>query len=482
MKLSLLSAVVMTVSLTGCTLIPDYQRPASPVDQQWPQGVAYPQGEQGAYINLGWKDYFTNPSLQQLIQVALDNNRDLRIAALNVEAYQAQYRIQRSELFPQLNVSGSGSRQFLPKYVNQTDKSAISSQYSVTAGITQYELDFFGRIRSLNENALQQYFATEQARNTAQMSLVASVANAWLTWQADQALLKLTEETLASNEATYTLTKRSNEVGVASSLDLAQARTTVEDAKAKLATYQRQVAQDKNQLVLLLGTDIPKEVLATEQDALLKAPYVKEIPVGLPSDLLQNRPDIIEAEHKLLAANANIGAARAAFFPSISLTSNAGTMSASFSNLFDDASGTWLFQPTINLPIFTAGRLSANLDYATLQKDINVANYEKTIQTAFSEVANGLAARKTYKDQVEAQANLVEANQTYYNLAEQRYLAGVDSYMTLLDAQRSLFASQQGLINVRLARLATEIDLYKTLGGGWKETTDQNTQQVAKTK
>lgn len=280
----------------------------------------------------------------------------------------------------------------MPGDLSGIGDSRVNSSWGVTLGITSYELDFFGRIRSLNEAALQQYLATQEAQRNTQITLVASVANAWLTLQADRALLKLTEETLQNYEYNYDLVRRSNEVGVSSSLDLAQARTAVEGAKVNLATYKRQVAQDLNLLTLLLGSDLPDNV-KNMKDNSFKLQYVKEVPAGLPSDLMQNRPDIIAAEHQLMAANANIGAARAAFFPSISLTSNVGTMSTNFSNLFSNGQGTWLFQPTINLPIFTAGRLKGNLDYAEVRKDINVANYEKTIQTAFREVADGLADR-----------------------------------------------------------------------------------------
>lgn len=479
MNKSLLSIMIMTVTLTGCTLMPDYQRPELSVKNAWPTGEAYSKDAQGRYVSLGWRDFFTDKDLQLLIQTAIVNNRDLRVAALNVAAYEAQYRIQRSELFPSLDANGTGSRQHVPADVSSTGNSRINSSWGVTLGVTSYELDFFGRVRSLNEAALQQYLSTQEAQRNTQISLIASVANAWLTLQADRALLKLTEETLQNYQYNYDLVKRSNEVGVASSLDLAQARTTVEGAKVNLATYKRQVAQDLNLLTLLLGTEVPSSI-ADKKENNFDLQYVKEIPAGLPSDLLVNRPDIIAAEHQLMAANANIGAARAAFFPSISLTSNVGTMSPSFSNLFSAGQGSWLFQPTINLPIFTAGRLKGNLDYATLEKDINVATYEKTIQTAFKEVADGLASRETYKEQVVAQGNFVEANQIYYDLADQRYQAGIDNYMTLLDAQRQLFSSQQNLISARLAQLTSEVDLYKALGGGWQETTKEASTPEAK--
>lgn len=398
------------------------------------------------------------------------NNRDLRVAALNIDAYAAQYQIQRADLFPAVSATGSGSRSRTPAKLSQTGESTISSQYSAGLGISSYELDLFGRVRSLSEEALQKYFATEEARRSTQISLVASVANAYLTWQADKELLKLTQDTLGAYEQSYKLTSRSNEVGVASALDLSQARTSVENARVALARYTRQVAQDENSLTLLLGTGLPANIASQP----LSDNLLSEVPAGLPSDLLQRRPDIIQAEYNLKAANANIGAARAAFFPSISLTASAGTASPTLGGLFKGGSGTWSFAPQINIPIFNAGSLRASLDYSKIQKEINVANYEKAIQTGFQEVSDGLASRETYKQQLEAQRGFVAANQDYYRLAERRYRIGVDSNLTFLDAQRQLFSAQQSLITDRLAQLTSEVNLYKALGGGWSEQTAKN--------
>lgn len=383
MKRSFLSLAVAAVVLSGCSLIPDYQRPEAPVAAAYPQGQAYGQNTGAAAVpaaDIGWREFFRDPQLQQLIGVALENNRDLRVAALNVEAFRAQYRIQRADLFPRIGVDGSGTRQRLPGDLSTTGSPAISSQYGVTLGTTAWELDLFGRLRSLRDQALEQYLATEQAQRSAQTTLVASVATAYLTLKADQAQLQLTKDTLGTYQKSFDLTQRSYDVGVASALDLRQAQTAVEGARATLAQYTRLVAQDQNALVLLLGSGIPANL---PQGLGLDQTLLTEVPAGLPSDLLQRRPDILEAEHQLMAANASIGAARAAFFPSISLTANAGTMSRQLSGLFDAGSGSWLFQPSINLPIFTAGSLRASLDYAKIQKDINVAQYEKAIQTAF---------------------------------------------------------------------------------------------------
>ncbi|MFZ3205607.1 MAG: AdeC/AdeK/OprM family multidrug efflux complex outer membrane factor [Pseudomonas sp.] len=472
MNQTLVSIAVAALLLSGCSLIPDYQQPPAPIASQWPQGQAYAPTEAAdiAAAEQGWRDYFRDPALQQLIETALVNNRDLRVAALNIEAYRAQYRIQRADLLPAVSADGGGSRQRLPADVGQTGSAGISSQYSATLGVSAYELDLFGRVRSLSQQALETYLSSEEARRSTQISLVASVANAYLTWQADQALLQLTEDTLSAYEESYQLTLRSSEIGVASALDLSQSRTSVEAARVKLAQYQRLVAQDRNGLTLLLGSGLPADLPASQP---LDAELLSQVPAGLPSDLLQRRPDILEAEHLLKAANANIGAARAAFFPSISLTANAGSLSPDLSGLFGGGSGTWLFQPQISLPIFNAGSLRASLDYSKIQKDISVARYEKSIQTAFQEVADGLAARQTYQRQLQAQRDLVEANQDYYRLAERRYRIGIDSHLTFLDAQRSLFSAQQALITDRLAQLTSEVNLYKALGGGWRERSDQ---------
>jgi len=478
MTKSLLSLAVTAFILGGCSLIPDYKTPESPVAAQWPAGPAYSPTEsaQVAAAEQGWRQFFHDPALQQLIQSSLENNRDLRVAALNIDAYRAQYRIQRADLFPAVSATGSGSRQRMPANTTGTGQSAITSQYSATVGVSAYELDLFGRVRSLSEQALETYLSSEQARRSTQIALVASVANAYFTWQADQSLLKLTGETLKTYEESYKLTQRSSEVGVASALDLSQARTAVEGARVKLAQYQRLVAQDLNSLTLLVGAGLPVS-LPTAMP--LDADLLAEMPAGLPSDLLTRRPDIMEAEHLLKAANANIGAARAAFFPRISLTANAGTLSPDMGGLFKGGSGTWLFQPSITLPIFNAGSLKASLDYSKIQKDINIAKYEKTIQTAFQEVSDGLAARQTYSEQLQAQRDLVAANQDYYRLAERRYRIGVDSNLVFLDAQRNLFSAQQSLITDRLSQLVSEVNLYKALGGGWYERTGDARQQQA---
>ncbi len=455
--------------LGGCSLIPHYDRPAAPVAAQFPQGPAYAPAQEAASqaaAEQGWKQVFRDPALQAVIHTALDNNRDLRVAALNVEAYRAQYRIQRADLFPAVTAGGTATRTRTPADLSTTGKTSVGGEYTATLGVSAYELDLWGRVRSLSKEALETYLASDEGRRSTQISLVASVANAWFTLESDKELLKLTQDTLDTYQQSYKLTAHSGEVGISTALDVSTARISVETAKVSLAKYQRAVAQDMDNLVLLLGTHLPDNLPAAQP---LAGDLVAEVPAGLPSDLLQRRPDILEAEHTLEAANANIGAARAAFFPSITLTASAGSESADMGHLFKGGQGTWTFAPNINIPIFNAGSLKASLDYAKIEKDVNVASYEKAIQTGFQEVSDGLAARQTYKQQLLAQKDLVQANQDYYRLAERRYRTGIDSNLTFLDAQRSLFSAQQSAITDRLAQLTAEVDLYKALGGGWKE-------------
>lgn len=459
--------VAMTLALSGCSLIPDYQHPDMPVQAQWPEGAAYDQGVSAntAATELGWRQFFVDPTLQRLIGISLENNRDLRQAALNVEAYRAQYRISRSDLFPSIGIDGTGQRQRLPADLSNTGEAGIASQYGVTLGVSAYELDFFGRLRSLEESALARYLATEEAQRSVQIGLVSEVAMAYLTWRTDQGLLELTRGTLYSYGKSLGLVQAAHDVGTASALDVRQARSLVEQARVQFARYSRLVAQDANLLRLLLGTDLPADLSGGFGFNNVFA----ELPVGMPADLLLRRPDIRAAEYRLQAANANIGAARAAFFPSIRLTAAAGTLSSEFDGLFEGGSGTWSFMPQINIPIFTAGRLKANLDYTEVQKDINIAQYEQTIQTAFREVADGLAARGTFEEQLQAQADLTKTTQEYLELAQQRYQEGVDNYLAVLDAQRELFSAQQQLLSDQLLQLNSEVQLFKALGGGWTE-------------
>ena len=454
-------ALAVTAALSGCTLIPSYERPGLPVAENWPSASAVSAHDQSL---TQWQTFFLDAELKALIQAALENNRELRVAALNVEAYRSQYQIQRAGLLPSVSIDGSGNRTKVPGDLSGTGSSMLTSQYSATLGAS-WEIDFFGRLASLKEAALEQYFASVEGKRAAQTALVASVANAWLNYQADQALLKLTQDTLATYEQSLKLTQRTFDVGVASALELSQAQSAVDAARVNLARYERLVELDRNALTLLLGQTPEPSWLAVKD---LNGAFFSEVPVGAPAELLQQRPDILQAEYQLKAANANIGAARAAFFPRISLTGAAGSASGELSGLFDGGSGYWSFAPSISVPIFNAGRLKANLDYATISKNIQVAQYEKAIQNAFKDVADGLVSRQTYAAQVKAQQALVATNQRYYNVAERRYRGGVDSYLTLLDAQRQLFAVEQQLINDRLSQLISEVNLYKAVGGGWR--------------
>jgi multidrug efflux system outer membrane protein len=463
---------LLIAGLTGCTMAPVYQRPAMPIAEAWPTGAAYNNNDMKndtpiLTADIGWREFFVDPTLQQLIEIALKNNRDLRIAVLNIEKARAEYQIQRADLFPSIGASGQGTHQ--RSSANTSGQRTLSRQYTASVGFSAYELDLFGRVRSLKDQALALYSASEEDRRNAHISLVAEVANAYLTLLADNESLRLAKETHTSQEASYQLTKHSFDAGVVSLLDLNRAKTTVAAARSDEALYTSRVARDKNALAVLLGAPIPDDLPLNTN--LHQAKILLALPAGLPADLLQRRPDIMAAEHQLKAANANIGAARAAFFPSITLTANAGTASTALSQLFKAGSGVWSFIPQVTLPIFTAGKNRANLDIAHILKDIHIAQYEKTIQVAFKEVADALAQRSTLMDQLAAQQALTDATEKTYHLSELRYRQGIDSYLGLLDAQRSLYSAQQGLINTKLSQLTNLVNLYKTLGGGWNEKT-----------
>ncbi len=464
-------AAAVAALLAGCSLMPAYQQPAAPVAATF----AGDAGTQAAVpvAELGWRDVFTDPALGPVIALALANNRDLRVAVLNIEQARAQYRVQDAALLPTVNASGGSSASRTPADLSATGQSAISRQYTATLGISAYELDLFGRVRSLTAQALEQFLSTAEARRSTQISLVAEVATAYLTLAADQDRLRLAQDTLVSQGNSYRLSQRSFELGVASALTLRQAQTSVDAARVDIERYTAQVAQDRNALVLLVGAEIPAGLLPkTLPDAAAAASSpLASIPPGLPSDLLQRRPDILEAERNLRAANASIGAARAAFYPRISLTASAGSASPNLSGLFNSGSGSWSFMPQISLPIFDGGANRANLDIANVSRDINIARYEKAIQTAFREVSDALAQRGTLGRQLEAQQSLVDATADSYRLSDARFRRGVDSYLSVLDAQRSLYAAQQNLIGTQLSRLTNLATFYKTLGGGWLETT-----------
>ncbi len=452
--------------LSGCTLAPEYTRPEAPVPAVWPSGPAYkdaagrPDDVQAAEI--AWRDFFLDERLQKVIDLALINNRDLRVATLNIERTQALYRIRRAELLPSVNAGATFSKERVPGILSGSGKPATEELYNVNLEISSWELDLFGRIRSLKDAALQEYLATEQACLATQISLLAEVANTYLTLAADSELLKLAQETLSSQAASYDLVRRRYEVGASSELDLRQAQTQAEAARVDIARYTAIVALDENALTLLVGSPVPEDLLPTELGTVT---LLKEISPGLPADVLQRRPDILQAENQLKAANANIGAARAAFFPSITLTTSIGTTSDQLSGLFKSGSDTWSFIPRIVTPIFDARTWSA-YDVAKADREISLTQYEKTIQAAFREVADALAQRGTLGDQMAAQQSLVDATAESYRLSNLRYKSGIDSYLSVLDAQRSLYSTQQSLIAVRLSSLTNLVTLYKVLGGG----------------
>jgi len=472
-----LAAAVATTLVGACTLEPHYQRPPPPVPAL--QGGA---ASDAIAADIGWREFFPDPQLQQLIALALEQNRDLRVAALNVQSAQAQYRIQRAELFPTVDASGVEQVQHIPiKVLTSGLPPALlggaplptggvtEHTYNVGVGFTSYELDLFGRIRSLSHAALQQYFSSGETRRSVQLTLVAEVATAYLTVQTDQTLLDITRDTLKSQEDSYALTQKQFSGGTTTELALRQAETTVDTARANLAQYTRQLAQDRDALQLLLGAPIPDGI--DFSGGLDRGNMVAELTEGIPSDVLVRRPDVLAAEHQLMAANAEIGAARAAFFPAISLTGNFGTESTQLSGLFKGGSRAWSFSPQISVPIFAGGANVANLQATKFARETAVAQYEKAIQTAFREVADALVARATLDEQLAAQQALVDASAVAYRLADMRYRGGVDSYLTALVAQVSLYSAQQQLQTVRLLRLQNLVTLYKALGGGLREHT-----------
>lgn len=460
-------ALIAALVLAGCTsLAPKYEQPAAPVAPQWPTGPAYAPVSQaeGAAADVAWQEFFTDARLRDVIALALNHNRDLRIAALNIEQARALYRIRRSEHFPSIDAGASVTAQRTPASLSPTGRAETTRAYEVGVGFAGYELDFFGRVKSLNEQALQRFFATAEARRSAQISLVAEVAGAWLTLAADRERLELARSTFENQQRAYDLIRRRVEAGAASQLDLRRAQTTVDAARADVARFTALVAQDENALALLVGAPLPPGLTPP---GLTQVTTMAELPVGVPSQVLTRRPDIRQAEHLLQAANASIGAARAAFFPRVTLTAAGGTASDSLSGLFEGGSGAWSFVPQITLPIFDGGRNRATLEATEIGRDIAVAEYERAIQRAFREVADALAQRGTIGEQVDALQALVDATADTYRLSDLRFRQGVESYLAVLDAQRSMYAAQQDLITVRLARLANQVTVYKTLGGGW---------------
>jgi NodT family efflux transporter outer membrane factor (OMF) lipoprotein len=463
MRIALLAAAAL---LAACSMMPTYERPAAPVPVNWP----YPAAPTGTpAVELSWEKFFNDPRLAQLIAAALANNRDLRVAVLNIEQARAQYDIRRADQFPNISGVVSGSRG--PTAGGTTGGTTggtaggTTTVYTVGLALTAWEIDLFGRVASLSEAALAQYLATAEGRKAAQTSLIASVANNWLALVADEELIELTRQTLVTRQDSLRLTKLRLDNGVASELDFRQAQSLTETARVTLSQFLRQRALDLNALALLLGQPVPPDFQVTPATALVTLP---DLPAGTPSEVLVRRPDVRQAEQQLVAANANIGAARAAFFPRITLTAGIGTASTELSGLFKGGSWGWTAAPQLLQPIFDAGRNRAGLASANVGRDIAIAQYEKAIQSAFREVADALAGRATFDEQLQAQRNVAEAESVRYRLSELRYNNGVASYLDLLDAQRSLFAAQQALVQTKLQQLQNQVLLYRALGGGWE--------------
>lgn len=463
----LFSLVAATaVLLSGCTLAPKYTRPEAPVPAAWPTGAAYDnaQASPGApeAAGLAWREFFTDERLRKVIETALNDNRDLRLAALNVERARALYGIRRAELLPAVDAAGNGSKQRLSADLLAPGDPRTREKYSLDLGIASWEIDFFGRIRSLKDRALEEYLATDEARRGVRIALISEVARGYLVLAADRERLKLSQATLDTQQAAYDLTRKRYDAGLANELDLRRAQTPVDAARGDVARFLQSEAQDRNALNLLAGTKVPEEMLPVD---LGNVTPPREVSPGLSSEALLRRPDIMAAEHRLKGAYAFIGAARAAFFPRIALTTSIGTASDELSGLFRSGTTTWNFAPQIVMPIFDA-RVLAAYRVSKADREIVVAQYEKTIQAAFREVADSLAVKGSMDRQVAAQQSLAVAVSETYRLAEKRYTKGVDSYLGVLDAQRSLYAAQQGLVSLRLAKLANQVTLYAVLGGG----------------
>lgn len=454
--LGLLAASLSLGLLSACSLTPEYERPAAPVPTTFAGSVS----EAAVPVLPAWSDFVADDRLRQVVTLALQNNRDLRVAMANVEQVRAQYRIQRANQAPTVNLGVTGNRQ-------ASEGGDITSTYTAGLLVSAWEIDFFGRLGSLKEAALAQYLASEESARAAQTSLVASVISTWLSLQADEELLSFTQQTQATREDSLRLTRLRFDNGAASALDLRQAESLAASARATLAQQQRQRSQDLNALALLVGQAVPASLLPSVPKEVDRSSLLRDVPEGLPSDLLERRPDIRQAEQQLLAANANIGAARAAFFPRISLTTSLGSASTELSGLFKDGSWGFTLAPQALMPIFDLGRNQAALDASKASREAAVAQYEKAIQVAFREVSDALAGRATLGEQIQAQQSLVQSESERLRLAELRYRNGVASFLEVLDAQRSLFAAQQALTQTRLARQLNQVALYKALGGGY---------------
>jgi multidrug efflux system outer membrane protein len=455
----------LAVMLGGCTLTPRYERPEAPVSKSWPANTARTNATSAAAADIDWREFFDDPRLQQLIELALKNNRDLRVAALRVEQARAQYRIQRAALYPGIQGDPSYTRQRFSGAVTAFNGGSVLTTYSLDVGAS-YEVDLFGRVRSLKEEALEKYFATAEARKSAQIALVSEVATEYLTQLRLREAKAVANQTLEVVRTSYALIKKKFEAGAASELELRTAEGQVQTVRVNAATFLQMLAESENALVVLVGQPLPADLPAGKP--FRQQELLEDLPDGVPSETLQRRPDILAAEHTLKAANADIGAARAAFFPRILLTGSGGTASAKLTDLFTGPSATWSFAPQITVPIFDLGGTRGKLAVSKIGKQIEVANYERAIQIAFREVADALAIRSILDEKLKAQELLLNAEQKRFDLTTARYQQGVDSYVDVLLAQQDLYAAQQNLLQFQAARLLNAVTLYRSLGGGWK--------------
>lgn len=457
-KILNLSMAAALLTLSGCQILPEFMLPKAPV----PEKFTAPVAEAKVAADIGWREFFRNPELQQVIEHALANNRDLKTAALRIEEARAAYGIQRADQLPTVNATAGGTRTRALLGANRVEYTS----YSVGLGMTAFELDFFGRVKNLSDAALSQFFATEEAQRAAQIALIGEIAKVWLNERALAEQVQIAERTLKARQTSYDLVKQRFDAGIANALDLRQSETLVQSAVSSALALKRQHAQSRNALTLLVGNGAP---LPAQQATLSAQVITADIGAGLPSDLLAHRPDIRAAEQQLRASQANIAAARAAFFPRISLTAGLGLASSSLSGLFNGGSETWNFTPALSLPIFDNGRNEANLDLAKVRANIAVSNYEKTIQVAFREVADALDARATLADEITAQEAVRNAQAARLELAQARYKNGVSNYLDVLDSERELYTAEQQLLATRLLRLTNAVDLYRSLGGGLNE-------------
>lgn len=465
-KQALLLTAAISLALAGCTMAPRYERPAAPVADTWPSGAAYDpaQASEKTAVDVPWREFIKDEKLEKVIEQALANNRDLRSALANIQSARAQYRIQRADLFPRINGDINATRSKNFNQFTGTGGTIENEFYTAGVGLSAFEIDLFGRVRSLSKAAVETYLATAEAARATRISLIAETASAYLTLAADNSQLELARRTVESAQRSMDVTRKRLEAGVSSRLDVRQAETIYQQARADLASTTALIAQDRNALELLTGGRIPDELMPAELPN--DHQWLADVPAGLSSSVLLARPDVLQAEHQLKSANANIGAARAAFFPTLSLTASTGLASTELSDLFSDGARIWSVAPSLVLPIFNGGANVANLSYAKAQRDLYVSQYELAIQTAFKEVADALAVRGTIQDQLDAQRALVDAAADSYQLAEARYTKGVDTFLNALDAQRTLYNAEKSLVSGRLTASDNVVTLYRVLGGG----------------